>query len=137
MKNSLTSKPKNRRGATMVEFAIVAPIVFFLFFTAFEFARVAMIRHTADNAVYEAARRAILPGASAADARQEAQQILNSLGLRNTSVDITPTVIRPTTRDVTVQIAVPLDSNSFVPNQFFGGETIRTQLTMRREGNRP
>lgn len=137
MKNSLTSKPKNRRGATMVEFAIVAPIVFFLFFTAFEFSRVAMIRHTADNAVYEAARRAILPGASAADARQEAQQILNSLGLRNTSVDITPTVIRPTTRDVTVQIAVPLDSNSFVPNQFFGGETIRTQLTMRREGNRP
>ncbi len=48
----------------MVEFAIVAPLLFFLFFASMEFCRVAMIRHTADNAVYEGCRVGIIPGAT-------------------------------------------------------------------------
>ena len=69
----------------MVEFAIVAPILFLFFFAAFEFCRASMIRHTADNAVYEGARAAIIPGATAGEAQAEASLILNSLGLTNTT----------------------------------------------------
>ena len=118
----------------MVEFAIVAPLLFLFFFAAMEFCRVAMIRHTADNAVYEAARVGIIPGASAGDARQEAERILNSLGLSNYDVRVTPSNIDSDTEEVTVSVEVPLDGNSFVPNQFVGGKRIERELTMRREG---
>tara|TARA_R110002049_G_scaffold4601_6_gene32849 strand:+ start:23753 stop:24277 length:525 start_codon:yes stop_codon:yes gene_type:complete len=125
-----------RTGATMIEFAVVAPLLFLFFFAAFEFCRVAMIRHTADNAVYEAARVAIIPGATADEARNQAAQVLNTLGLTNVNIAVTPAVIRRDTNEVTISVQVPLDGNSFVPNQFFGGKSVQRQLTMQREGAR-
>lgn len=135
-KHPLSAKP--RTGAAMVEFAIVVPLLFLFFFTAFEFCRVAMIRHTVDNAVYEGARLAIIPGGTSADATQEAQRILNSLGIDDANIVVTPSNIDNTTENVTVQITVPLDSNSFVPtNTFVAGKDVIASLTMRREGVRP
>ena len=118
----------------MVEFAIVAPLLFFFFFAAFEFCRVAMIRHTVDNAVYEGARIGIIPGASAAEAEDEAARILTTIGITEFDVVVTPSTIDNDTEEVTVRIRVPLDENSFVPNQFVGGHEIERELTMRREG---
>ena len=125
---------KNRRGTTMVEFAIVAPLLFFFFFAAFEFCRVAMIRHTVDNAVYEGARVGIIPGATSREAEDEAERILTSLGIIDFDIDVTPSTIKSGTEEVTVKVKVPLDKNSFVPNQFFGGKEIERELTMAREG---
>ncbi len=125
-----------RQGAAMVEFAIVAPLLFMLFFASLEFCRVAMIRHTADNAVYEGCRVGIIPGATTAEVSAEAQLILNSLGLTNVSITVTPPVIDKDTDEVTVRVDVPLDDNSFVTNQFVAGRTVTRQLTMRREGIR-
>ncbi len=125
-----------RRGAAAVEFAVVAPLLFLFFFAAFEFCRVAMIRHTADNAVYEGCRAGIIPGASAADAQAEAELIMNSLGVTNVAVTVTPATIRRDTPEVTVRLQVPLDENSFVPNQFVAGRSIVRELTLRRESIR-
>lgn len=120
----------------MVEFAIVAPLLFLFFFAAMEFCRVAMIRHTADNAVYEGCRVGIIPGATVGEINSEATRILSSLGVTNVSVDIRPKKIDRETDEVTVRIVVPLDDNSFVPNQFFSGRSITRELTLRREGIR-
>lgn len=128
------STRKNRRGATAVEFAITAPIVFLFFFAAFEFCRVAMIRHTADNAVYEAARVAIVPGGTAAEATTEAERVLATVGASDFAITVTPATIVKATPEVTVRISVPLDQNSFIPNQFFNGKTVVRELTMQREG---
>ncbi|WP_286178238.1 TadE family protein [Stieleria mannarensis] len=119
----------------MVEFAIVAPLLFFFFFAAFEFCRVAMIRHTVDNAVYEGCRRAIVPGATAADARAAANNVLGTLGLRATTVDVSPSTINNQTPELTLTVEVSLDANTFVPPQFTGGSTITRTLTMQREGS--
>lgn len=129
-------KRAHRLGATAVEFAVVAPLVFFFFFAAMEFCRVAMIRHTCDNAVYEAARRAIIPGGTATEASNQATAVLASLGVNSATVNITPAVLSSTTRDVTVRVTVPLDGNSYGPTKFFAGKTITRELTMRREGVR-
>lgn len=125
-----------RMGAVMVEFAIVAPLLFLLFFASMEFCRVAMIRHTADNAVYEGCRVGIIPGATTAEVRSKTTEILNSLGLTNVDMTIVPPAIDRETDEVTVTVNVPLDGNSFVPNQFVAGRSISRQLTMRREGTR-
>ena len=67
-----TSPPQpshDRTAAVVVEFAICAPILFLFFFASLEFSRVNMIRQSVENAVYEGARRGIVPGATAANCR--------------------------------------------------------------------
>ena len=130
--------PKQRRkrgGATMLEFAIVSPLLFLCFFAAFEFCRVAMIRHTADNAVYEGCRKAIIPGGTSREATIETRRIMNTLGVNKIKVTVTPRRLKETTRQVTVRLEVPLDKNSFVPNQFVAGKSIIRELTLNREGS--
>ncbi|MGB7329470.1 MAG: TadE/TadG family type IV pilus assembly protein [Rubripirellula sp.] len=129
-------KTQSRRGTTAVEFAIVAPLLFLFFFAAMEFVRVAMIRHTADNAVYEGCRAGIVPGATNAEVRAETMRVMNSLGVNNVALTVTPATIDRNTDEVTVQLDIPLDSNSFVPNQFVAGRSIIRELTLRREGSR-
>jgi Flp pilus assembly protein TadG len=118
----------------MVEFAIVVPILFLFFFAGFEFCRVSMIRHTVDNAVYESARRGIIPGATSSDVRGEAERILSTIGLNVFDIQVSPGTIDDETEELTVAITVPLDANTFVPAQYFIGKQTRRELTMRREG---
>ena len=120
----------------MVEFAICAPLLFLLFFASMEFCRVAMIRHTADNAVYEGCRVGIIPGATNAEVVAETRLILNTLALSNVAINVTPAAIDQDTDEVTVRVNIPLDDNAWVPNQFVAGRSITRELTLRREGTR-
>ncbi len=123
-----------RSGVTATELVTVAPLAFFFFFAAFEFGRVAMVRHTTDNAVYEAARRAIIPGGAADEARQEARRMFAAVGIDHFNIQVLPANIEADTAEVTVAVRVPLNGNSFVPPQFLGGRFIERELTLRREG---
>ena len=78
LKRSVLRRHTARRGATVVEFAIVAPIFFLFLLASFEFGWLNVLRHTADNAAYEAARTAMVPGGTAADAATKANSILSS-----------------------------------------------------------
>jgi len=120
----------------MLEFAVVAPLLFLCFFAAFEFCRVAMIKHTTGNAVYEGCRKAIIPGGTSRDAINEARHVMNTLGIRDFRIQVKPSQITPKTRSVTVRIEVPLNENSFVPNQFVAGKAVIRELTLTREGSR-
>ncbi len=128
--------PRRRRGATVVEFAIVLPLLFLMFFAAFEFCRVAMIRHTVDNAVYEGCRIGMIPGATSSEAEAEARKILQSISVTKAKINVRPGKIDRETGEVSVRIEVPLDENALVPNQFVTGRSITRELTLQREGNR-
>lgn len=127
------AQAKARRGAVVVEFAIVAPVFFLVIFAMFEFSRLNVIRHTADNAAYEAARLAIVPGATAADAENEANRIMGVVGARDVVVTVTPSTITNATDQVTVEVAVPLSRNALVAPRFTGGQVLRAQSTLRTE----
>ena len=58
-----------RRGATTVEFAMTAPVLFLFLFAAMEFSRYNMVSQTATNAAFEGARQCIVPGAAPPTAR--------------------------------------------------------------------
>ena len=120
----------------LVEFAIVVPVLILIFFAGVEFCRVAMVRHTVDNAVYAGCRVGSVAGATAQDAEAEARRVLHSIGVDKAHVDVTPKTFGMATKEVSVSIEVPLDQNSLVPNQFVSGKTIRRKLTLRREGIR-
>ena len=79
-------RSSRRRGATAVEFALVAPIIFLLFLGSIEMTNLNMIRHTAMNAAYEGARQTIVAGGTADDARKESLRLLNAVHIGNGAV---------------------------------------------------
>ena len=54
------SRPKARRGATIVEFALVAPLLFLVVIGMVEFGRMVMVQQILTNASREGARQGIL-----------------------------------------------------------------------------
>src|SRR5258705_13186240 len=125
--------PQGRRGAVAVEFAITAPIFFLFLLASFEFGWLNVIRHTADNAAYEAARAVVVPGATAAEATAKATSILNVVGARGAKIQITPANITASTTEVTVAIDIPMSSNGLITPRFTGKTTLHSQSTLKTE----
>ena len=129
----MKKRPSTRTGATAVEFAIVAPLFFLILFAMFEFSRANVLRHTADNAAYEASRKAIVPGATADQAIAEANRLMSAIGARGTNVTVNPPVLGLDTRSVTVTVEVPMDQNALVLPKFTRSMVLRSQSTLRTE----
>lgn len=113
--------------------AIVAPIFFFLVMASFEFGRLNVIRHTADHAAYEAARHAMVPGATAKEAKQHASRALSLVGTRGAKVEISPKKIDPSVEQITVTIDIPLSQNGWVTPRFTSNKTIRAVSRLKTE----
>jgi Flp pilus assembly protein TadG len=132
----LSSSRRNqagRRGATAVEFALTSPVFFLFLLAAFEFGWLNVIRHTADNAAYEAARAAMVPGATAAEAKARADGLLSIVGARGASVQVTPPLLTPDTDEVTVAIDIPMNRNGLIVPRFSKTTTLRSSSTLRTE----
>jgi len=122
-----------RRGATTVEFALTAPIFFLFLLAAFEFGWMNVMRHTADNAAYEAARHTMVPGAKASEAVAKANSILRVVGARGARVTVDPSTITEDTDAVTVTIDLPVSRNALVVPRFSRTRSIRSSSTLRTE----
>jgi len=135
MNNMKTAATRRRRrnGATTVEFAMVAPILFLFFFASLEFTRANMIRNTAENAAYEGAREAILVGGTSARAIARTNEVLSVIGVFNAEVTVTPETITSETREVTVDISIPLNSNGYGVSRFFTDFDLTVSSTYQRE----
>ena len=126
-------KSDDRKGATIAEVAMVLPVFVLVLFAMFEFTRMAVLRHTADNAAYEAARIAMVTGASAQDAIDEANRILNIVRTNNSDISVTPAVITNDTESITVRVEVPMDGNGWIIPKFVGGQVLVSECTLRTE----
>ena len=113
------TKRNHRTGVAAVEFALTVPILFAFLFAALEFTRGFMMLHTADNAAYEGARRGIVPGATSAQVQAEVQRVMGAVGARNVNIEVNPTTITNETDVVTVNVSVPMNSNSLISPVLF------------------
>ena len=116
-----------------MEFAVTAPIFFVFLLAAFEFGWMNVLRHTADNAAYEAARAAMVPGATAADAKTKAKSLLKIVGAKKATVSITPAVLSPSTKEVTVAVDIPMKSNGLIVPRFTKKTVLHSESTLRTE----
>jgi Flp pilus assembly protein TadG len=133
MRNSSLRNRALRKGATAVEFALTAPVFFLFLLAAFEFGWLNVMRHTADNAAYEAARTAMVPGATVAEARAKADTLLNIVGARGAEVTVTPPVLTSDTNQVTVAIAIPMNRNGLIVPRFSSQTILQSSSTLRTE----
>ncbi|QDT52047.1 TadE-like protein [Caulifigura coniformis] len=125
-----------RSGGVTVETAIVLPVLFAIMFAAVDCARLNMIRNSAQNAAYEGARNAIVPGGTAADAKNAARKVLSGVGVRNFTVTVSPSVISSTSTRVTVTITVPLKDNSWMASSAKTTRNLIRSCTMSIERTR-
>lgn len=111
----------------------MAPLFFLFLLAAFEFGWMNVLRHTADNAAYEAARAAMVPGATAADATAKANGLLKVVGARSPKITITPATITTATKEVTVTIDIPMSKNGLIVPKFSKKSTLHAESTLRTE----
>jgi Flp pilus assembly protein TadG len=119
----------DRAGATTVEFAFMVPIIFAIFMGAIEITRLNFVRQTVSNAAYEGARKAVMPGATEAEAENEATRILNMMRINNgATCDLVAGVDK-----VTMTVSVPISQNSWGITKFCAGMNVRQTVSLSRE----
>ncbi|MEN6451994.1 MAG: TadE/TadG family type IV pilus assembly protein [Thermoguttaceae bacterium] len=130
---------RERRGAALVEFAIVAPLFFLMVFGIIEFGRAIMVQEILTNASREGARLAVLdsPTPTAGAVKSTVATYLANAGISGATVTINPS--EPTSagygQPVTVTVSIPFSNVSWLPSPMFMGKTTTLSATtvMRRE----
>ena len=112
---------------------IVLPVFILFLAVAFEFGRLNIIRHTADNAAYEATRHVMVPGATSAEAVAKAKSILNVVSTRGATVTVNPAILGPETEEVVVTIDIPMSQNGWFIPRFSTKKTLRSQSRLKTE----
>ena len=129
---------RRRRGATVVEFAVVAPLLFLFIFAMIEFGRLVMVEQILTNAAREGARRGILEQSTAAEVETIVSDYLTESSIAGATVSVSPGNFHQVGfgDPVTVTVSVPYGQVSWLPTpRFLGGTNLTAQSVMR--GERP
>lgn len=125
-----------RRGAAVVEFAIVAPVLLLLVLGMIEYGRLIMVQQVLTNATREGARKAVLDGSTTADVTTVVNEYLSTSRVSGAIVTISPSPPGNAKfgDPVTVSVQVPFNEVSWLPTpMFLSGKTISAATVMRRE----
>jgi Flp pilus assembly protein TadG len=125
-----------RKGAAVVEFAVVAPVLFLLLLGMIECGRMIMVQQSLTTAVREGARTAVIEGNSSSVAKSAVESFLAGTGITGTNVTVTPSNTGSVAhgQPITVSVSVPFTKVSWLAHPFFfGSKTLTSTATMRRE----
>ena len=126
----------DRRGAAVVEFAIVAPLLVLLIFGIIEVGRLVMVQQILTNASREGARRAVLEHATAAEVQTVADNYLSNSSISGATVTVDPIPLSSLGfgESVTVTCSIPFEQVSWLPGSwFFGDTTLNAESVMTVE----
>ncbi len=131
----LSATSNSEIGQSLVEFALVLPMLLLLFFGIAEFGRAWMTRNILTGAAREAVRLAAVPapagGVSAAATR--ANQILASAGITTATVSVVDAPAQFGAVTVTVSYNFPVVVVGFIPGLGSSTFPLSSTTTMRRE----
>ena len=134
-----------RRGASAVEFAFIAPVMFTLIFGVIEFSRVVMVQHTLTDGVRDAAREASLPtmnNASTVESNLRSRLSASIPAASNSnavSISVAPSNLSTATSgdSIRVKVAVSYSEVSWLPAIGFrsvaANKRLSAEATMERE----
>ena len=125
-----------RRGATLVEFAVVAPLVFFMVFLFVEFDRYLLTVHALDEAARVGCRLAVLEGSTLVQVKTEVDRILSPFGISKHELSITPDLATAigSGNPVSVKLEIAYNDVSWLPAPtFLSRKTITVTSTLPKE----
>jgi Flp pilus assembly protein TadG len=136
---SRPGRKETRNGGVTLEFAIVAPIVFFFVLGLIEVCRGLMVSHLLTKAARQGCRKAVIEGKSNTDITAAVNAALNPAGISGDSitVEVNDKVANAWTAvandEITVIVSVPVSDVTWVPVTRFLRGTLSGQYTLRRE----
>ncbi len=136
MLNRTYKKSSDRRGAAVVEFALIAPLFFIFVFGTIEFGRMVMVQQQITAAARDGARMAIIDGTTTEQVTENIEQHLANNGVADATVSLTATRLAGIEHGtpITVTVSVSFDDVSWIPAPFFlGGAELTAAATMRKE----
>ena len=129
-----------RRAAAVVEFAVVAPLLFALVLGIIEFGRAMMVLELLNNAARAGCRAGVLGGSSNTDVNSAITTALTGSGVNSpsTTIDVNGSQADVSTSQtgdtISVTVSVGADAVTWLPvPQFLGGKTLTGIVAMRRE----
>ena len=139
-----TAAARDRRGASVVEFALLAPVMFLFIFGIIEFGRLMMVQEAMTNAAREACREASLATTlSSTDVDTVARNVMLSVmataaNPSTVSVTVTPASLASISSGtpVTVVVQVNFSDIGWLPGHllgFAGSRVMRAEATFDRE----
>jgi len=123
---------KSQKGQSMVEFALVIPVLILLLFGILDFGRVFHAYLTIDHAGREAAREASI-GKDDGTIRSVAVNKASSINLAESQVDISPGGTKSSGSQVTITITYPISFLTPVISSITGPITLKNSTVMRVE----
>lgn len=124
-----------RKGTATAELAVCLPLLVVLVLGGMEAANGIFLKQGLTVAAYETAKMATTVGFTAAQAEARGNEILNTMGLSGSDIEIDP----PTTRQmapgelVTVTVTAPCSLNSISPAVFHPADmTVNAVVAMNR-----
>lgn len=128
------SRATCRRGAAMVEFALVLPVFLLIVFGIIEIGRGVMVQQIITNGAREGARRAVVPGATDAKVEQVLDNYLSGTSVSGFTRTISPSLSDAKPGDpITISISVPYSEVSWGILNWLNGATLRADVVMRKE----
>ncbi len=129
-------KAKRRRGAAIVEFAVVAPVFILLVLGMLEFGRGVMVLQSLTHAARSACRKAIVDGGTAQTTTNAVATALAGTGISGYVVQVSPA--NPSSAGegdaVTVTISVAYSNVSWIPMpKYLGNATIAASCVLPHE----
>ncbi len=141
-KPNVCGRNSNRRGATVVEFSLIAPLFFLIVFGMVEFGRAIMIQHAITNAAREGCRKAVLASTDNSDDIEDTvREFLQATTTGAMDEDIVRVVVpagvsssTSSGTQLTVSVEIDFADLSWLP---FGGlginSTLSAESTQERE----
>lgn len=127
----------DRRGATAVEFAIVAPILFLLVLGMIEFGRATMVQALLNQSAAEGCRVGIMEGATATDVQGRVRAYLPTINASKVTIAVSPAnpaAMETADEKLTVTVTVAYKDVGWLPvPQWLGGKTLTGSASMAAE----
>ncbi len=130
-----------RRGASLVEFAFVAPVFFLMVLGLIEIGRACMVTELLTEAARRACRAGVIEGTSSTSIQSAASDYLSSVGINGETANVyvndqpagsANVSAMPAYTEITVVVTVPIADVAWTPIWFVPG-SLSGQYTMRRE----
>lgn len=136
MARFMNNKNRHRRGAAIVEAAIVFPLLVVLTLAVIEYGWMFMQIHHVTNAARHGARMAAKSTASEDEASSSVAAILNEAGLGNSGYEVQFTSAASSGDTLRVEVVVPYEGHLDITGvPFFPVPTnLRAAVSMAKEG---
>ena len=124
-----------RRGAAIVELAVLLPVFVLIVLGTIEASSMIFLKQSLKIIAYEGARVAIVPGSDATNVQAGCNQMATSRGVTISSVVVTPNDfhLQPYGTNIQVQITADCNANSLISPWFYAGQSLAADVTMMKE----